>query len=1111
MGKFEITEVRTEYLVNPLGLDVKKPRFSWKLSAAEQGFKQAAFRILVGTKPGEGDFWDSGRRESDCSVGVHYEGAALSACTRLFLTLTVWDQDGDQAKDASGWFETGLMDASPAAWDGAEWIGAPEPYLCASALGVFVISAKIRIREGSRQAGIVFGANDGRLLDARKNQYEIAGENYVRYVLDVGELPAKLLIYRVGYHPKDSAERPFAVIPVAEFEGDGRSGLITEENRYQEHELTVEVTGDCAYTYLDGVRIDAVKKETPFGTMVEARQLNPLGYNDTTTFPRLCEVGYYVGAGDTAAFSPIEIRNYRAPGRTVAVFDLLAQKELSGFDEAGNASARQIVKDPSAHSIPMFRRDFSVAPEKRILSARLYITARGIYDCRINGRAVTDTWFNPGASQYDRHIMYQTYDVTDLVQSGENGIGITLASGWWCDAQTFVLRNYNYYGDRESVLAKLVVSYGDGTADCTVTDCSAWDYFGEGPYTYAGFFQGEHLDGRRLSVYEDFSKPGFSIGEMKKPQVIVPDVIAEYSTMPPGFGRAWPRVDHSATEIVGGVNAPVVSVCRLCAKSMTEPRKGLYIYDLGQEIAGVPVITFHGKAGTEAVIRYGEMLYPDLPEYGSLKGLMLTENYRDAESIDRYILRGDKEGEVYCPRFTFHGYRYIEISGVEQAPELSEVESLQLSSVARITGEIETSNPLLNRFIENVRWSQLANFISIPTDCPQRNERMGWAGDTHVFCRTATYQSDVRLFYYRYLQALADLQEESGQLPNIAPAGGGFGGITYESAMILMVWELYQQYADTDVIAAYYPAMKKWVEFIRSQGMPGAAFVGPLGDWLAPEETDNSLIWNAFYGRDMELMRRMALVIGEDEDAAVFAAYEKEAKDYWNATFVDEETGRTKGADGKINDSQCSYALPLAYGMFAEEYRERAFAHLARKTEEVGCTVSTGFFGTGVLNPMLTEGGRSDLAYRLMEQTAYPSWLYPVTQGATTIWERWNSYTLENGFGGNNSMNSFNHYSLGSVLSWIYETVLGIRRDENRPGYGHFTLAPQMMCLDYARGGFETGYGRIESGWEKTDGGYRYTCRVPENTTATLVLPDGRGGVTEREIGSGGYEFSVDC
>ena len=289
------------------------------------------------------------------------------------------------------------------------------------------------------------------------------------------------------------------------------------------------------------------------------------------------------------------------------------------------------------------------------------------------------------------------------------------------------------------------------------------------------------------------------------------------------------------------------------------------------------------------MIRYGEMLYPDLPEYGSLKGLMLTENYRDAESIDRYILRGDKEGEVYCPRFTFHGYRYIEISGVEHAPELSEVESLQLSSVARITGEIETSNPLLNRFIENVRWSQLANFISIPTDCPQRNERMGWAGDTHVFCRTATYQSDVRLFYYRYLQALADLQEESGQLPNIAPAGGGFGGITYESAMILMVWELYQQYADADVIAAYYPAMKKWVEFIRSQGMPGAAFVGPLGDWLAPEETDNSLIWNAFYGRDMELMRRMALVIGEDEDAAVFAAYEKEAKDYWNATFVDEE------------------------------------------------------------------------------------------------------------------------------------------------------------------------------------------------------------------------------
>lgn len=813
MENFKIMEVRTEYQLNPLGLDCERPRFSWKLASGEKDCKQAAWQVQAGTSRGAADCWDSGRVKSDCSVGVYYEGAKLTVCTRYYLTLTVWNQKGDEA-NAESWFETGLMDSTAAAWDGAEWIGAPEQYLCAKALGVFVLSGTIRIHEGSSRAGLVFGANDGRLMDARKNQYEIAGENYIRYVLDVGELPAKLEIYRVGYHPDDSAEKPFAVVPVTEF-GKEEAAVITEENRYGEHELTVEVIGDCAFAYVDNVLVDAVEAELPFGKSVQARPINPLGYNDTTTFPRLCDIGFYVGEGDCARFGTLTVRNYRAPRRTVAELDGM---ELSGFNADNAPMEHQVVRDVSAHSIPMLRRDFAVAEGKELVSARLYITARGIYDCRINGAAVTDTWFNPGSSQFDKHIMYQTYDVTSLISSGKNGIGITLASGWWCDAQTFVLRNYNYYGDRESVLAKLVLCYGDGMKESIVTNTQEWDYYGEGPYTYAGFFQGEHLDGRRISEYEDFSLAGYRVDGMKKPQVIETDVIESSHTMPKGFGRAWPEVSHEGTQIVGGVNAPVVEVCRLTAKSMTEPRKGLYIYDMEQEIAGVPVIRLHGAAGTEVVIRYGEMLYPKLPEYGNLHGLMLTENYRDAESIDRYILRGDPDGEVYCPRFTFHGYRYIEISGVETAPELSDVESIQLSSVAKLTGEIETSNPLLNRFIENVRWSQLCNFISIPTDCPQRNERMGWAGDTHVFCRTATYQSDVRLFYYRYLQALADLQEESGQLPNIAPVGGGFGGITYESAMILMVWELYQQYADTDVIREYYPAMKKWMKFIREQG-----------------------------------------------------------------------------------------------------------------------------------------------------------------------------------------------------------------------------------------------------------------------------------------------------
>ena len=1106
---FVIEHIYIDCLENPLGLDDSSPTISWKLKAEDgcKDIRQKAYRIFVGSKRGLADLWDSGRRISDCSAGVTYEGEALRAKTVYYVTVQVWESENEQAANADAWFETGFLDTSQEAWGGAKWIGAPEKYINARTLGVFVLSCDIRFCSGSGKAGIVFGANDERLLDSRKNQFEISGENYIRYVLDVSQIPANIEIYRVGYAPDDSVERPFAVVPVVEF-GKAEKPVITYENRLEAHNLKVEVTGDCAYAYVDDVLVDALEFQLPTGEkMVAARPLNPLGFNDVTTFPRMCEIGYYTDAGCEVIFGDIVVNNFRTPKAEIA--RIKPSQAMTGEDRRGNLHGVQRTFDISCHSIPMLRRDFEISPEKELAKGRLYITARGCYDCRINGFEITDSWLNPGAMQYDRHIQYQTYDVTDFLQKGENGIGITLSSGWWCDAQTFAVRNYNYFGDRESVLARLEITYSDGSIDAVVTDTDSWDYYGEGPYRYAGIFYGEELDGRLYDIYSDFSKPGFGIDGMKKSVEIEVCEIEESFTLRPGFGRPWPKVDHSKVERTGGIKAPVRKVCVLSAKSVSEPRKGLYIYDLGQEMAGVPCIRFRGKAGETATVRYGEMLYPELAEYGSLHGLILTDNYRDAESIDKYILRGDGEGEIFCPRFTFHGFRYIEISGVENAPGLTDVQGIQLSSVPEITGQIETSDKLLNRFIENVKWSMLCNFISIPTDCPQRNERMGWAGDTHVFCRTAAFEADTRLFYLRYLDDFRDLQEENGRLPNIAPIGGGFGGITYESAMILIVWELYQQYGDIRIVREYYDSMKKWMTYIRGCKMPGDSFVGPLGDWLATEETDNHLIWNAFYGYDCRLMLLFASLLGKDEDMRFFKGLEEEAKTYWNANFVDSITGKTKNLKGQVVDTQCSYALPLAYGMFNDENKKKAFENLARKTQELGCTIGTGFFGTGVLSRALTEAGRIDLAYKLLLQTDFPSWLYPVTQGATTIWERWDSYTMEKGFGGNNSMNSFNHYSLGSVLSWIYETVLGIMRDEDAPGYKHFTLCPLVIRdsgLNYAGGGFETVYGRIESRWRLRDGMLEYTCSVPPNTSATLILP----GQEPMELGSGNYQYHVN-
>lgn len=1076
---YQINQIYTMYEKEPMGMDVEAPCFSWKFASDDYGLLQASAQILVGTEEGMSDCWDSGEIMSDCSTGISYGGKPLRPCMRYYVTVKTTSAKQEKAS-ASTFFETGLLDPSLAAWDGAKWIGAPEYFVSSDTMGVFVIESEITIKDGSR-AGIVFGANDERLLNKERNEYLIEGENYIRYEINLESSPASLDIYRVGYDPNDTDERPFAS---AVIEG------ITKENAHLPHLLRVEVTGNCAFAYIDGVLVDG---ELADRGHVKPRQLNPLSDNDTTCYPRLCEVGYFAAKGTHAAFSGIMLRHYRQPSN---LFRELDTEE--GVELVAQEADVQIVKDPSVHSLPMLRTDFTA--HRPITQARLYVTARGIYECMINGERISSDYFPPGASQYDKHLMYQTYDVSGFVREGCNGISFLLAPGWWSDAQTFVVRNYNFWGDKPSVMAKLVVTYQDGTSDVTVTNTD-WQYYGEGPYIYASFFQGEHYDANRKECYDDFSCPAYFIWGMQDAAVIQPSVMDEWNNAP-GFMSPWPQMNKSEPKIVGHHNAPVRIVEELTAKSRTEPAAGVYIYDLEQEIAGVPKIKFHGKKGTRVVLRFGESLYPELEEYGALHGRMLQVNLRDASSTDIYIMRGDDGGEWYSPRFTFHGYRYIEITGVDIPPEITDVKSYQLSSVTQITGQIEVDHELLMRFIKNVTYSQLSNFISIPTDCPQRNERMGWAGDTHVFCRTATYQSDVRLFYYRYLEALADLQDGDGKFPDVAPFGGGFGGITYGSAMLLMCWELYQQYGDARVIAKYYPAMESYMQYLKKKGLPGDVYAGPLGDWLSTQETDNALLWNAFYARDAALMKRFAGILEKTQDDERYQKLETEAKDYWNSTFVDGETGKTRSVSGASVDTQTSYSLPLSFDVFHPTLKEKAYANLAGKVGEDGVTVTAGFFGCGNLNPMLSAGGYHELAYQLMTQTNFPGWLYPVTQGATTIWERWDSFTKEGGYGGLNAMNSFNHYSLGSVLSWLYESVLGIVRDEACPGYKHFYLKPNFHGFTKVSGGTETPYGRIESAYVKDGDKVRYRCVIPPNTTATIILAQEAKTYT-----SGAYEF----
>lgn len=1066
---FEIYDFTICGSKNAVVIDEKNPDFSWKMISDKNNVMQKSYRIIVGTKNGNDAMWDSGEVFSDNSVNVIYDGKPLFPCTEYCVKIIV-KNNYDEYAEYETEFETAFLCDDISAWNGAEFIGSPEYYVCSEALGIFSIESELTI-DGSGRAGIIFGADDYRLENKELNEILIEGENYCLVCVHKTNFTNNIEVFRVGYSKDDKKNIPLKVFN------------IPKEAENFSYKLKLDVTGNCVNINVNNVFVGRV-------------QLNPLGDNDVTTFPHLGNIGYYAENSTKVHFDGIKCRFIREPSNVF--FESDTENGIDIFSDDNTFLKRK----PDCHALPMLRKNFNASD--KIKKARLYVTARGIYECRINGKAVSDEYFAPGASQFDRHLYYQVYDVTDLINEGENGIGFTLSSGWWSGSQTFVLGCYNLWGDKESVMAKLVVTYEDGKCDTIVTNADEWDYYGEGAYKFAGFFQGERLDGRELAEYYNFSMSDFASEKLKKPAVIIPSIIPEYDSLP-GFFRKYPEMNRTSPTLTAKTNCTVKAVEEISAVSVTSPANGVYIYDLGQEIAGICKIKFNGERGETAVIRYAEMLYPDLPEYKKLTGRILTANLRDASSTDKYILNGDKN-ETYSPKFTFHGFRYIEISGVKNPPKIEDVVGIQLSSVENITGIIETDNSLLNRFIKNVKYSQLCNFISIPTDCPQRNERMGWAGDAHVFCKTAILNSSVKNFYLHYLEALRDCQDENGNLPEIAPVGGGFGGITYGSALAFMVNDLYDFYSDRQIISDNYSSMKKYMEYLFSFNLPGNAYLGPIDDWLAPEKTDSNLVWNAFYGRLCALMLKFAKILNFSKDIDLFTNKLNEAKSFFEKTFFDSKKCCSLNFDGTVNDSMGSYAISLAYEMLSEKNILKAQKRLQKKVQQSKYKITTGFFGTGLVNPMLSEGGFGADAYRMITQTEFPSWLYPVTQGATTIWERWNSYTKENGFGGMNSMNSFNHYSLGSVLSWLYEYALGIRHQKNISGWKEFIIKPDFSFKKIS-GGFDTPFGRVESGYEIADGRVKFYCEIPVNAQAEIILPH----MTEK-VGSGrySYEFALE-
>ncbi|WJG09683.1 family 78 glycoside hydrolase catalytic domain [Aliiglaciecola sp. LCG003] len=1183
-GNTSPTSLEVEYRQTPMGIDVVLPRFSWQMATQHQarGQKQQAYRVVVEDERGD-IAWDSSKITDASSLHITYAGKPLKPSTKYRWSVSVWDQN-ENVSQASSWFETGLMNSDIGAWDTAEWIGGGNDSLplYADYLPLYDLAVEMSIATGSERAAIILAANDPRFLDKYKNIYQVQNElneSYFKVEIDITGLEnadghALLNFYRAGYTLSDTANKPVAQFKI-------NTSVINNSNKHDFHHLLIHNEYGTLTVQLDhnsDFYLDATKSsglDVMFPPLVRGAKvtLNPAGVNhDVLTYGMLNQIGFSVNARQVANFKNLQINNIHQPKASLFSEDLAAPYTgifIEHLDEkyfsikngsyvlAGETSGAFIVADPSQHAMPMLRSEFKLA-DKNIAKARLYVTARGIYEFYINGQRISNDYYNPGLTQYNLTHLYQTYDVSSSIKSGENAMGALLAEGWWSGLMSFG-NTWNSFGDRQSLLAKLVVSYQDGTQEVFTTDDKHWQFFNDGPTSYGSLAMGEVYDARKEQSLSGWSEAGFVATGWQQAEVVTLKGSATQGAKP-NMSRKAQHLNYDDMQLVGQIGQPASVFKVLTAQSVQEVRPGVFVYDLGQNIVGVPRIDFaQGKEGQVITLRFAEMLYPDLPDSGPNVGMIMTENYRAALSQDIYIMKEGKQ--QYQPRFTSHGFQYIEITGINKALPLEAVEGIAISSITELTAGYETSNSKVNKLWSNLVWSNVDNFLSVPTDCPQRNERMGWSGDINVFGRTATYVSDSSQFLRRHLQAMRDTQATNGRFADIAPVGGGFGGILWGSAGITLPWEAYWQFGDLGLLKEHYSAMAAYMAYLDTTIDPKTGITNDagLGDWLGPQnqQLGSAFLATAYHIYTLDIMAKVADILGEIEDAAGYKIRYKERKAFFNNTFVSQD-GKTiglvtygsvfapseKAPEYKVADTQTSYAVGLALGAFDQKYKTQMANNLKTTVARTNLddsgtklneySLMTGFIGTAWIADALSENSFSATAYKLIQNESYPSWLYSVTQGATTIWERLNGYTEENGFGGNNGMNSFNHYSFGAVGQWMMGYSAGIQRDA--PGYKTFFLKPQIDGdggIDNVKAFYDSAYGKIESHWSIAGNKLHYEATVPANTSATLYLPaanastiteggdslaDSKGvseiaekaGVVSMQLQSGHYRFISD-
>jgi alpha-L-rhamnosidase len=758
---------------------------------------------------------------------------------------------------------------------------------------------------------------------------------------------------------------------------------------------------------------------------------------------------------------------------------------------------------PKPLPVPMLRREFSL--NGAIQSARAYVTCHGLYEMQLNGQRVGDYLFTPGWTSYNKRLQYETYDVTNQLRSGSNAVGVMLGDGWYRGDLTWDMRR-DFYGTRVGLLMQIKVAYKDGREEIIGTDENWKASFG-GPILMSEIYDGETYDARR-------EKPGWSM---------------------PGFADSnWSSVPVAAypnENLIAQAGPPVRRIQELKPVKIFKTPAGDLVADMGQNMVGWVKLKVEGPAGTTVTLRHAEVL--------DKQGNFYTENLRGAAETVRYTLKGGGP-EVFEPRFTFQGFRYVAVNGYPGELTADCLTGEVIHSDMEPASEFETSKPLVNQLQHNIIWGQKGNFVDVPTDCPQRDERLGWTGDAQVFSSTAAFNMDVAGFFTKWLKDLAADQYPSGSVPYVIPdvlssqSARAGGSAAWADSAVIIPWNVYRAYGDKRILEDQYPSMAAWVEYERKHAGDGYVWKTDFhfGDWLAFSSTSadypgattgKDLVATAFFAHSTDLLQRIAVILGRQEDAAKYAELLGKIKAAFCREFVT-ETGRVG------ENTQTAYVLALDFDLLPEKIRPTAAQRLADDVRARG-HLTTGFVGTPYLCYVLSRWGHLDTAYFLLNHDQYPSWLYEVKQGATTIWERWDGEKPDGSFQ-DKSMNSFNHYAYGAVGDWMYRVMAGIDIDDAEPGYKHILIQPQPGGeFTAVRSSHKSMYGEVGSAWNLKGGQFELTIDIPANTHATVRLPKAQlGGVTESgrpvangngitgerqegdsavvEVGSGQYRFA---